>query len=291
MSKKVEFTGLIPVLSSQAGCCITAENWQAVGVNVAAYYLSALLMKPGYASLKTLPDLATYVGWSETLVLNASMPPVDAQGRYTLRSPYDGSRCHYTLDELIELIIVLRPEYVILPQGVSQYGNKAWQSLPDTIVPFFPLADRPAPSDQRAYGLYFYYDEQTLSLDGLKEQLTQNDNRPCYVGGDLSLPLLYELAHCGAQYLESDRPAHDACLGAIYSSEGNSLISDTPQAQQFEIIDKNCHCPTCSQPFTRAYLHHLFEHTPLLCQRLLIQHNVYLSREAVSNWTVDKTPI
>ena len=109
MSKKIEFTGLIPVLSSQAGSCITAENWQAVGVNVASYYLSALLMKPGYTFLKTLPDLATYVGWSETLVLNASMPLVDAQGRYTLRSQYDGSRSHYTIDELLVLIVVLRP--------------------------------------------------------------------------------------------------------------------------------------------------------------------------------------
>ena len=44
---------------------------------------------------------------------------------------------------------------------------------------------------------------------------------------------------------------------------------------QFETIDPECTCPTCSQQFTKAYLHHLLQQTPLLCHRLLIQHNVF----------------
>ncbi len=275
MYKHVEFSGLVPIFSSQAGRCLTAENWQDVGIKVASYSLASLLMKPGLDFLSTLPDLATYVGWPGMIVLNASMPVIDDQGGYSLRSQYDGSRSYYAIDELLGLMAALCPQYVIMPQGVLQYGKNAWQSLPDTIFPFFPISDRPEPSEQRPYGLYFFYDQQTLPFDALKQQLAQCIGLPCYVGGDLSLVMLRELGRCGVQYLESDRPADDACLGTVYTSEGNVSISDGLQALQFEVIDKDCHCPTCSQQFTRAYLHHLLEHTPLLCQRLLVQHNVH----------------
>ena len=41
---------------------------------------------------------------------------------------------------------------------------------------------------------------------------------------------------------------------------------------------ENCSCETCSQGFTRAYFHHLLQHTPLLAQRFLVIHNVFFTQ-------------
>ena len=86
---------------------------------------------------------------------------------------------------------------------------------------------------------------------------------------------MQDLIKAGVQIVESDKPASDACSGVVYSSEGDISILDATFEMQFEPIDAGCECPTCSQQFTRAYLHHLLQHTPLLCQRLLVQHNVH----------------
>lgn len=258
----------IPMLTTEAGRCLTAENWQEVGINMAAYDLTSLLMKPGLELLRTLPSLATYVGWSGDVILNATMPKINREGKYTLRSEYDGSRSQYTPHDILTLIAQLKPQLVLLPEGV----NQAWQSLPATIMPFFTPAELPAQA-QRSYGLYFFYDATTpFSL--LVQQIHQYKDIPCYVGGELSLPLMNELASMGVQYIASDMPARDACQGMVYSQDGVVSLMDETSRQDFEVIDKQCNCPTCAQKFTRAYLHHLLEHTPLLCQRFLIQHNI-----------------
>ena len=44
--------------------------------------------------------------------------------------------------------------------------------------------------------------------------------------------------------------------------------------EQFNLLSKNCSCPTCKLNLTRAYLHHLFKEVPLLTQRYLAMHNL-----------------
>ncbi len=261
----------IPVFTSEAGRCLTVANWQELGVSMAAYDLTSLLMKPGLEFLSTLPDLTTYTGWKGSVVLNATMPEIDREGGYTLRSEYDGSRRRYTPDDIVMLITQLKPQWVILPEGMQN----AWQSLPETILPFFAPADLPQYAD-KPYGVYFLYDAATpMSSLVEKIQTFQTDkNIPCYVGGELSVPLMQELASLGVEYLASDVPAQDACQGKLYCQEGIVLLKDDTQRLDFSVIDEQCDCPTCKQQLTRAYLHHLLEHTPLLCQRFLIQHNV-----------------
>lgn len=78
-----------------------------------------------------------------------------------------------------------------------------------------------------------------------------------------------------ARYIESDKPAVDAMQAIVYNREGEINLRDKDYAHQHQPIDPCCHCPSCSQQLTRAYLHHLLMQTPLLCQRFLIQHNVF----------------
>jgi queuine tRNA-ribosyltransferase len=196
-----------PILTTEAGSCLTIQNWKETGVEAVVYELSALLVKPGMTLLKTLPDLASYTGWDKTLLLDASMLKMNRDGRVIIHSSYDGSRQSYTTDELWSVMVQLKPHGVILPAGFDAAGH----GLPD--------------------------------MTGL--------------------------------FMASDQPARDACDGIVYGKNGNIDIKATECRLDFRMIDETCQCPTCHQSFTRAYLHHLLEHTPLLCQRLLIQHNVH----------------
>ena len=194
-------------------------------------------------------------------------------GLYTIRSQYDGQRLSYSCSDLLALIATLKPTMVVLPVG-------AWSNqdalLPETIFPFVPVTDLlEGANTNREHGVYFAYDGKLSSLPELLEQLTIHKNKACYVSGELSVPLMQDLIKAGVQIVESDKPASDACSGVVYSSEGDISILDATFEMQFEPIDAGCECPTCSQQFTRAYLHHLLQHTPLLCQRLLVQHNVH----------------
>lgn len=272
MQQNTTSMGVIPVLSSQAGHCMTSANWQDVGVGSAVYYLDSLLVKPGFDFLRTLPNLATYVAWSRILIINASMS-VDNQGGYSLRSPYDGSRSYYSLGDILTLIARLSPHYVIMPPGASK-GE--WQSLPESIFPFFPLSDIPDKAVSRSYGIYLSYEENDTTFSEFVKRVEHYQSFPRYVAGDFTFAMLKELTIMGVDSIESDKPAFDAYHGCVYSQKSTIQIQDTSQAMLFETIDSTCKCPTCQQQFTKAYLHHLFEHTPLLCQRLLIQHNQYV---------------
>ena len=277
-----EFFGLVPVLTTPAGNTLTAFNGQEAGIKVASFYLDALLMKPGFEMLSHLSNLATYVGWDGQIVLNASSLTLGVDGLYTLRSHYDGSVSHYSPEDILALMVRLKPNGVILPEGMWQNNEALCQSLPEAIFPYISVAALHDVSEiKRPHGIYVSDENMALSSKTLLQRLNQYKDRPCYISGDLSLDVMIDLAKHNAKLIESDRPAKDACLGHVYSSEGDISIQNKVCSLQFSLIDESCDCPTCTQQFTRAYLHHLFEHTPLLCQRLLVQHNVHYCQQAL----------
>ena len=265
----------VPVLSSHAGLCLTGENWEELKITTAAYHLSELLMKPGFSVLKGISDIASYVGWHRSLVLNASMLIMNKEGDFTLRSKYDGSRLCYSLQDIIELIVHLNPTMVLLPQGIHQHNRMVAESLPASIMPSFMPSDLPADSGNRRSGVYFLHDKSVL-LNDFMARVTYYTDRIRYVVGDFDLASIERLVETGIDYIESDRLAADALDGFVYRQTQVLSITDLDKASVFDVIDPDCKCPTCTQGFTQAYLHHLLGHTPLLCQRFLIQHNIQL---------------
>ena len=267
--------GLIPVLTTEAGSCVTVANWQEVGIKSASYHLTSLLMKPGYGLLQALPDLKSFTGWNGNLVLNASFSQAIAKNdTYALRSIYDGSRIQISIQEILALIAQLQPEVVILPQGVAPHLDAVWRLLPQSILPFFPVTDLPE-EEGRPFGVYLPYDEAVMSPDSLFKQIDQYSHLPIYVAGNMGLALMIDLNNLDINYLESDFPALNAISGKVYRDEELISLTDSTFSNLFQPIDANCQCLTCQQEFTCAYLHHLFEQTPLLCRRFLIQHNLY----------------
>lgn len=260
----------IPVLTSEAGLCLTAENWQEAKVTTVSYSLEFLLHKPGVALLKKITDLRHYLGWSGTLILNAMSLVANREGVYTLKSPYDGSKTKLTAFELIELIQHLKPDAVVLPKNILQDYPHIWDAWSDSIMPFIHADDLRFHEVVRSYGVYFnYVDESTIA------QLDHWSHVARYVTGTLNVELIQTLRAKGIKLIETDEPARAAFCGQVYSQNGVVDLTSMSTAMQFETIDPDCVCPTCSQRFTKAYFHHLLQHTPLLCQRFLIQHNVF----------------
>lgn len=206
MTTKKQF---VPILTTQAGLCLTHDNWEEIGIDTVSYHLHSLLIKPGFDTLSKLTDLAHYVGWKKNIVLNASLLKQNKAQAYVVKSDYDGSRAQYSHEQIVNLIVTLKPTMVLLPEGVAR----------DSIH------------------------------------------------------------HAGIDYLESNQPAFDGYNGIVYERTSVFSIQDEAQRLQFDVIDSSCICPTCRQGLTRAYLHHLYQHTTLLCQRLLIQHNVCLFKQ------------
>lgn len=263
----------IPNLTTNLGRSLTMANWREVGTHTAAFDLTSLLMKPGPELLNQLQGLAAFTGWKGQIALNATMPKINREGECTLRSVYDGSRARYSIDDILMFITKLNPHLVILPSGINQLDKQAWLSLPETILPFFYPDDLPVSQNLRPHGIYLHYDIKT-PFENVLMLIDKYNDLPCYVNGDLNLSRMKMLADKDVDYIESDFPVQDACLGNVYVENQSISLSNAVKAVTFSVIDEACICPTCKQNLTQAYLCHLLEHTPLLAQRFLIQHNI-----------------
>ncbi len=264
---------LIPTLTTPAGRCLTAKNWQETGIDCVSYSLVSLLIKPGMIYLNSLSDWTKYTGWSGDWVLNASMEKAPSEDRrYQFRSPYDGARLSCSMDDLAAIITHLKPVRVILPIGFHSVGDDVLCALSNITTLFVPVNDLAYYPSHCVYGLYYECENTNDMLDLIAQHQMQFSNYRCYMLGKECGPVA---AFTQTDiFFESNTPAEDAYFGKVYTHEGVIELPNNIYATQFEPIDSTCHCPTCTQKLTRAYLHHLLEHTPLLCQRLLIQHNV-----------------
>ncbi|WP_115701187.1 tRNA-guanine transglycosylase [Legionella sainthelensi] len=261
----------IPILTSEAGLCLTAKNWQEVNITAASYSLESLLYKPGMDVLKKITDIGHYLAWPGFVIFNGMSLRVNKEGLFVLKSPYDGSKIKLSLFDLLALIHQLNPKAVILPKNIMNHFPQFWDHWNSAIFPFFHQNDVEKQNINQLYGVYFNTEENGLDW----EQLAHWSNIPRYVIGSFEPGLIHELSHEGVAFVETDEPAKAALQGKVYTQSGTIDLTDLNTQMQFEPIDIKCICPTCSQRFTRAYLHHLLQHTPLLCQRFLIQHNVF----------------
>lgn len=75
------------------------------------------------------------------------------------------------------------------------------------------------------------------------------------------------------QYNISDTPALDGVSGRFYCQGASLTITDLQFERDLGPLCADCRCSTCQQLFTRAYLHYLFQSTPLLAQRYMVIHN------------------
>lgn len=173
----------IPVLTSESGLSLTTENWQEVNVDMASYYLDALLLKPGLSVLNTIPNLASYVNWSGPIILNASRLTGNREGIVTLISPYDGSKVRINYAEVIALITHLKPSIAILPPEILKAYPQIWDNWDNEIMPYLSVAHTITDNLPSNYGVYFTVDEHVTDL---QEQLGPFSNVSRYIQGALN---------------------------------------------------------------------------------------------------------
>ncbi|MCL5273040.1 MAG: queuine tRNA-ribosyltransferase family protein [Gammaproteobacteria bacterium] len=270
----------VPVLTSEAGSCLTSVEWQEVGVSAASYYLDTLLLKPGADLLNCIESLSSYVGWNGTTILNASRLLANRDGIFILTSPYDGSKIKLSYSEIFAIINNLKPDVVILPKKTMFDAPECLNILDKSITPYIAVEDLMKQEYQKPHGVYFNQVDVHAVYE-LIEQLPRWSHLPRYIMGSLNPGVMDALNGEGVEFLESDEPALAGFHGQVYCDTKVIDLTDVRNIMQFNLIDSTCGCPTCTQQFTLAYLHHLYLHTPLLCQRFLIQHNAFRASNSV----------
>lgn len=266
----------VPILTSEAGLTLTSINWQEANVSTAVYYLDALLLKPGLALLKEIADFSLYINWSKQIIINATRLKANKEGIITLVSPFDGSKLRLDYEQLINLILQIKPQQVILPVGILNNYPHIWTNWNPNIIPYLSPQDLeigPLPS---MYGVYF--DE----IKTVETHQSHYKHLSKYVQGMFNLESIKKLSALGIDYIESDEPSQMGLEGLVYDEEGIIDLKNELFAFDFKLISPHCGCPTCATKLTRAYLHHLHLHTPLLCQRFLIQHNAFAIRHLLN---------
>lgn len=152
-----------------------------------------------------------------------------------------------------------------------------------------PLLQRPEYAQQVQVPGRLIIDARNLSVtrsgqvsyrgtDGAKCQMPVDEMldyfaklNPDYIAHDKGLP---------ENILVSDVLSNKAYTG-YFIADGKmfSILSDA-YVMDFQILEASCGCESCEQGFTRAYLHHLFQHTPMLAQRYLMMHNMFVASRA-----------
>ncbi|MBA4696534.1 MAG: hypothetical protein H2069_03965 [Legionella sp.] len=238
----------VPYITSICGGCLTAENWANVGIETVACSLQALLTRPGYEFLKELLSLKKYFGWSGKLIVDGRLPHKLTPAIYTWTSPYDGKKIQFSADKCLALINCLEFDFLILPENIQTTSSEVINTDKQILS---NLADCRALKNVLPF----------LTADCINESFWN--------------PVESSLSSEKAGYWITDFPAEQALLGCVYSADGLIDLSAAEMAEQFSPIAPDCTCPTCMLGATRAYLHYLLQSTPLLCHRLLIQHNAY----------------
>lgn len=135
---------IVPIISSKAGSCLTSQNWLAIGINVVAYELSALLWKPGIGFFNKhteLPDLAAYLGWPKKVVLINDLEGFNHNSKkIQLISPFDGKKLLLEEAQLSDWLQRLNADPVMMEYNITNkpaqdgydgmlYSNKSTQTL------------------------------------------------------------------------------------------------------------------------------------------------------------------
>ena len=99
-------------------------------------------------------------------------------------------------------------------------------------------------------------------------------DRPRYLMGVGNPTTLLEAVALGVDMFDCVLPTRTARTGTAFSSAGRMNLKNARYARDFDPLDPQCSCPTCSS-YSRAYLRHLFVMKEMLGSTLLSVHNLH----------------
>lgn len=244
-------------LTAPQGAILTAREIEQCDVRFFAVELLPLLFKPGLSYFEKENSLADYFALQGDWILDSRLQWNASKEGFAVRSPFDGHYDVLPVAQWLSLIEQMKPSALILPESLMR-DKPHWLSNLQSSVRCFTLA---AASEQSYKEGQLYVAEQQSS----KILLTNLTGKPfCQLQSQH--PSLLVL---------SASPFTDAADGIVYLNDEVIDIKATCWQNDFHLLDEDCSCPTCQQGFTRAYLHHLYQQTPLLCHRFLAEHNLW----------------
>jgi len=95
-----------------------------------------------------------------------------------------------------------------------------------------------------------------------------------YLMGVGEPPDLFDAVETGIDMFDCVVPTRNGRNGTAFTTNGRFLLRNSDYAKDFNPIDENCGCYTCST-YTRGYIRHLFNTDEILGLRLVSLHNIY----------------
>ncbi len=99
-------------------------------------------------------------------------------------------------------------------------------------------------------------------------------NKPRYLMGVGSPDCLLEGVKRGVDMFDCVLPTRIARNGTVMTSTGKVVVRNAKYAKDWEPLDPNCNCYTCTN-YSRAYIRHLIKANETLGIRLTTIHNLY----------------
>jgi queuine tRNA-ribosyltransferase len=99
-------------------------------------------------------------------------------------------------------------------------------------------------------------------------------DRPRYLMGVGNPTSMLEAIALGVDMFDCVLPTRTARTGTAFSSTGRMNLRNAKYARDFDPLDGQCSCPTCTT-YTRSYLRHLVSTKEMLGSTLLSVHNLH----------------
>lgn len=247
--------------ASPASSCLTTQDLIRANVKSISIDLGALLVRPGLDFFMQTSDLRKYLGWDGKIFINGSRLAFSNSGKIQIKSEFDGAKKIYSSQQLIAFFNKISIDGVLLPRNMKD-------NIPINPGYYFAHTEY-----KPGFGIYF--SQPIYSMQNIQEFINSHPNSAKYLVANIDLNLHSKLGVHPSLMIENSKFCEDAYQGIVYRDDFQQSILATNAEFDFKLLSENCNCYSCEQGFTVAYLHHLFKHTPLLCQRLLISHNVF----------------
>lgn len=107
-------------------------------------------------------------------------------------------------------------------------------------------------------------------------------DKPRYLMGVGTPDYLFEAVIRGIDMADCVLPTRIARNGTVMTSQGRLTIRNAEYKNDFNKLDPECDCYTCTN-YTRAYIRHLFNVNEILGARLATIHNLYFLLKLMGN--------
>lgn len=322
--KQIQTPAFIPAAPLSQDKCLTPDELLTCKVQGLSVNLTDLLWRFGFKRLPKSMTLSSLLSWQGLLIarLGDSLSLARHTRNYKAKglqlcSPIDGEKYWLSVEEYIDIIQQLSPDYAVsfhhqgplkatkgitlkekeqqllnIHDGWSQLSQKA--ELP--LITFIPLCfhqelqDEVIDSANRALTEGYAVANLAIlmgknaELGALQKSLVKLPVEKFRYYSDIArIDELIMAISCGADLIESTEPVKKANIGQLFTMNGEIRLSEKSAIKNSDQpIEPNCNCYTCKN-FSREYLQYLHWNNIMLGQRLNAIHNIYFYQQLMLN--------